>query len=447
MDEEIKKQIAVFRFGVIADLVIGREHSRGELVRLVREKSERRWEIPGGHRTRISKSTIRHWIRLYRRGGCKLEALSPQDREDEGKSRSLDPEACGAIIQLREEMPEAPVPRLIQELCRKKIVGPKQELSPSAVYRFLHRQGLMYPKDPPAIDRRRFEAEGPNDLWQADALHGPDVIVSGRKRKCYLIAFIDDHSRIIPHGQFYLTEGIEAYLDCLRQALLKRGLPRRLYVDNGAALRSHHLEEVCASLGIALLHSRAYEPAGRGKIERYFRTVRECFLATSPPEDLLALNEAFATWLTDGYHNRVHGSTGQTPLERFSKGLECIRTAPKDLEAHFRKTARRRVEKDRTVVLNSRLYEAPLSLIGKRVTLLYHDHDPARIEICYEGKSFGFLIPTDLTVNSRIRRERPRDDRDNGTVSPQTAPPPKAPITGGKLPLGPSHPEGGSDHE
>lgn len=430
MDEEIKKQIAVFRFGVIADLVIGREHSRGELSRLVREKSERRWEIPDSHRTRISRSTIRHWIRLYRRGGCKLEALTPQDREDEGKSRSLDPETSGALVKLRGELPQASVPQLIEEL-RRRIVGP--EISTSAVYRFLHRQGLMYPKDPKAVDRRRFEAEGPNDLWQADALHGPDVTVLGRKRKCYLIAFIDDHSRIIPHGQFYLTEGIEAYLDCLRQALLKRGLPRRLYVDNGAALRSRHLEEVCASLGIALIHSPAYEPEGRGKIERFFRTARECFLSTSLAEDLPALNCAFTTWLTDGYHTRVHSSTDQTPLQRFAKGLECIRPAPRDLEDHFRKTARRRVEKDRTVVLNSRLYEAPLNLIGKRVTLLYHDHDPARIEICYEGRSFGFLIPTDLTVNSRIRRERPRDDHDNGAISPQTTPPPKAPITGGKL--------------
>jgi transposase len=219
MDEEIKKQIAVFRFGVIADLVIGREHSRGELARLVREKSERRWDIPGSSRTHISKGTIRHWIRLYRRGGCKLSALTPQDREDEGRSRTLDAECAAALVKLRGELPEAPVPRLIEELHRRRIVGP--QISASAVYRFLHRRGLMYPKDSPAVDRRRFEAEGPNDLWQADALHGPDVTIAGRKRKCYLIAFIDDHSRIIPHGQFYLTEGIDAYLDCLRQALLK----------------------------------------------------------------------------------------------------------------------------------------------------------------------------------------------------------------------------------
>jgi len=434
MDEEVKKQIAVFRFGVIADLVTARKYSRGELARLLREKSERSWQIPGSDRTRIAQDTIRYWIRLYRRGGGKLEALYPRDREDEGKSRSLGEESALALLKLREELPEAPVPQLIVELRRRKIVGPQQPLSPSTIYRFLHRNGLMYPKDPPAVDRRKFEAEGPNDLWQADALHGPSVLIDGRRRKTYLIAFIDDHSRLIPHGQFYLSEGVEAYLDCLRQAILKRGLPRRLYVDNGAALRSKHLEAVCASLGIALLHSRAYEPAGRGKIERYFLTVRICFLTSCPMDDLPALNRAYGSWLEEGYHNRVHSSTGETPLSRFAKGLECIRPAPRDLEEHFRNTARRRVERDRTVVFQNRLYDAPLSLIGKRVTLLYHEQDLNRIEVQYEGKSFGYLIPTDLSVNSRIRRERPLREQ----KEPDPGPAPKPPVSTGKLPLSPA---------
>ncbi len=451
MDEEIKKQIAVFRFGVIADLVTGGKLDRGEVARLVREKSERRWEIPGTNRSRVSRSTIGHWIRLYRRGGCKLEALYPRDREDEGIRRTLDTETAEALVKLRGELPRAPIPRLIEELRRRRIVGPEEPLSPSAVYRFLHRQGLMHPEGPPAVDRRRFEAEGPNELWQADALHGPMVMIDGRRRKSYLIAFIDDHSRLIPHGQFYLSEGVESYLDCLRQGLLKRGLPRRIYVDNGSALRSHHLEQVSASLGIALIHSRVREPAGRGKIERFFRTVRESFLSTFKGEDLVALNQAFTQWVDTWYHNRIHSSTDQRPIERFAAGIECIRSAPRNLEDHFRKTARRRVERDRAVVFQNRLYEAPTSLIGKRVSLLSHDHDPHRIEIVYEGRSHGFLIPTDLVVNTRVRRERPHQPVSNkitGTHpdNKDQKPPEPPPITGGRLPL--SAPgEGGSDDE
>jgi transposase InsO family protein len=445
MDEELKKQVAVFRFGVIADFVTPRQLDRGETERLMGEKSARRYEIPGTDRTRISKSTISHWIRLYRRGGCKLEALYPKDREDGGLTRALDSETAESLIKLRGELPRAPIPRLIEELRRRRIVGPAEPLSPSAVYRFLHRQDLMHPGAPPAADRRRFEAESPNELWQGDALHGPMVTVDDRQRKTYLIAFIDDMSRLIPHGQFYLSEGVASYLDCLRQALLKRGLPRRIYVDNGSALRSKHLEQVCASLGIALIHSRVREPAGRGKVERLFRTVRGNFLAAFRGEDLAALNQGFSNWVDTWYHSRIHGSTGQSPIGRFSAGLECIRTAPRDLEEHFRKVARRRVERDRAVVFENRLYEAPVSLIGKRVSLLYHDHDPYRIEICYEGRSYGFLIPTDLVVNTRVRRDRPHE-RHPKREDPPPHQPPQPPITGGKLPLNPPQ-EGGSDDE
>jgi len=444
MDEDIKKQIAVFRFGVIADLVTGRRLSRGEVVRLAREKSERRWDIPGTNRTRVSKSTIGHWIRLYRRGGCKLEALYPKDREDEGITRSLASETAEALIKLRGELPRAPIPRLIEELRRRRIIAPQEPLYPSAVYRFLNRQGLMHQQGPQAVDRRRFEAEGPNELWQGDALHGPVVTVDGRRRKTYLIAFIDDMSRLIPHGQFYLSEGVDSYLDCLRQALLKRGIPRRIYVDNGAALRSKHLEQVCASLGIALIHSRIHEPAGRGKIERVFRTVRGNFLSAFQGEDIDNLNQSYSNWLDTWYHSRIHGSTNQSPIARFSAGLECIRPAPRNLEEHFRKIALRRVERDRAVLFHGRLYEAPITLIGKRVTLLYHEHDPHRIEIHHEGRSYGFLTPTDLVVNSRVRRNRPEQESGNIKESETSPPPPQ--ISGGRLPLEDTE-KGESNHE
>jgi transposase InsO family protein len=122
----------------------------------------------------------------------------------------------------------------------------------------------MIPVEKSPRDRRKFEAELPNDLWQSDVMHGPMVDVDGRMRKSYLIAFIDDHSRLVPYGGFYLSEGLPSYLDALKWALLKRGLCRKLYVDNGPAFRSKHLEYICACLGIALIHSKPYTPQGRG---------------------------------------------------------------------------------------------------------------------------------------------------------------------------------------
>jgi len=255
------------------------------------------------------------------------------------------------------------------------------------------------------VDRRKFEAELPNDLWQSDCMHGPKVTVEGTMRKTYLFAIIDDHSRLIPHAQFYLHENIECFRDCLLQALEKRGLPRRLYVDNGSAFRTHQLRYGCARLGIALLHSQPGVPEGRGKIERLFRTVRSQLMPVLTTASTIdELNSGITRWIDEDYHQRKHSSISQTPLERYLTHLHALRTAPKDLREHFRIPVRRKVDRDRSVSLNGRLYEAPTGLIGQWVTLLYHKHDMSRIEVIFDECSHGFLVPLDTGINSRVRR-------------------------------------------
>jgi putative transposase len=405
MHEDQKKRMAAFRFGVIADL-IGRKLSRGEKHRIVRDKSEAVWDIPGSGRSRIAPSTILHWLRRYEQSGRKIESLYPDERSDKDTTRALDEETALALIRIKQEYRGASLPTVIQEAIRRKIVPEYFRVSRATLYRFFRRQGLME-EDPPHVDRRKFEAELPNDLWQSDALHGPKVLYEKKLRKSYLFAFIDDMSRLIPHAQFYVQETIEVYTDCLRQALAKRGLPRKLYVDNGAAFRSRHLENITASLGIALIHSKPYQPEGRGKIERYFRTVRMQFLSRIEDGLTLAeLNLRLREWLDLEYHTRVHGATKETPLARYLRHVELVREAPREMEDHFRKSFIRRVAKDRSVSFGGRLYEAPVELIGKRVTLLYHDHDPARIEIMLDGVARGLLVPLDLHINGRIRRAK-----------------------------------------
>lgn len=403
MNEDQKKRISAFRFGVISDLV-GRKLSRGEKRRIVRDKSEAVWDIPGSGRSRISPSTLLHWLRRYEQSGRRIESLYPDERSDKNTSRVLTEETALALIRLKQEYLGASLPTVIQEAIARKIVPESFRVSRATLYRFFKRQGLTEENHPP-VDRRKFEAELPNDLWQSDALHGPKVLHEKKLRKSYLFAFIDDMSRLIPHAQFYVQEALEVYTDCLRQALAKRGLPRKLYVDNGPAFRSHHLENITASLGVALIHSKPYQPEGRGKIERFFRTVRMQLL--SRIEDGLTLpelNRRLTEWLEKEYHARVHGATKETPLARYLRHVELVREAPRDMEDHFRKRLLRQVAKDRSVSLEGRLYEAPVELISKRVTLLYHDHDPTRIEMTLDGVSRGFLVPLDLHINGRVRR-------------------------------------------
>ncbi|MBI3060113.1 MAG: DDE-type integrase/transposase/recombinase [Deltaproteobacteria bacterium] len=425
MDEEHKRQVAIFRFGVISDFVSPARLEWGERERLLQEKCAREWQIPFSGRTRLSRTTILSWVRAYERGGRRLEAIYPRDRSDQGTPRALDEETALALIGLRRQAPRATVKSLIRQAKERRLVDPEQHLAGSTVWRLFKREGLMRPQAEDPVDRRRYEAELPNDIWQSDAMHGPWVRAEGRKRKTYLFAFLDDMSRLITHAQFYLSEKLDSYLDALRQALLSRGLPRKLYVDNGPAFRSQHLNQICASLGIALVHSKPYQPQGRGKIERWFRTVRSDFLPGFRGESLEELNEALDAWIRNLYHNREHRSTGETPLRRFASHSECLRSAPKDLEDHFRKQARRRVAKDRTVALDGCLYEAPTVLIGKQLTLLYHEHDPSRIEAFYEGRSFGMLRSVDLNVNCRVHRQQ-------GNLKILTEP---RPLSGGKLPF------------
>lgn len=409
MKEEAKMEVAVFRFGVIGELVTGQDLEIGDQERIIREKCARKWVIPYSSRTSIGRSTILQWIRSYKKGNGDIRSLYPQSRSDKGKSRAMDDETCLNLTSLKMENPKASVRWLMKEMKSRKLVSPGVILCRSNIYRFLNEQGLMRPKGASAIDRRKFEAELPNDLWQSDVMHGPMVMVGDRKRKSYLISFIDDHSRLVPHGEFYLSESLGSYLDAFEQALLRRGLPRKLYVDNGPAFRSKHLEHITATIGIVLIHSRPYKPQGRGKVERFYRTVRGDFLNYFKGETLDDLNEAFELWLNHDYHQRKHSSTGQSPFDRFTSHMECIRPAPSNLKDYFRKAALRRVGKDRTITLNGRLYEAPVPLTGKRVTLLFHENQAENVEILFDQKSYGLAVPVDLHVNCKVRRDHNND--------------------------------------
>lgn len=407
MTENPKRDVAVFRFGVICDFVNGPKLDHGQKEALIKEKCARKWSIPNSDKTRISRSTILRWIKLYEKGGGRIEALYPKDRSDQGKSRTLDEETALTLISIRNEFPAVTAKKLIHIMNERELITPGLDLNLSKVYRFLHQNNLMNRHTP--CDRRKFEAELPNDLWQADVMHGPQVEFDGKQKKSYLIAIIDDHSRMIVHGEFYLSEKLTSWLHAFEKGLLRRGLPRKLFADNGAAFRSKHFEQVTASLGIALIHSRPYCPQGKGKIERWFKTVRSDFLPAYKVTTLNRLNEDFKTWVEESYNQQKHSATGQKPLDRFVSNTQCLRTAPKNLRDHFRKTVLRRVAKDRTVTIDGLLFEAPVPLIGKRVSLLYHEERRDLVEVVWCQKSYGMIRPVDVHVNCRVKRDKNRN--------------------------------------
>jgi transposase InsO family protein len=402
MNEETKKIVAMFRFGVIAEFVNGRVFLHGEKERLLDEKCANKWIIPGSTRTRISRSVLKSWISAYRKSNGQLESLFPKGRNDKGGCRAIADEILAGLIKLRKELPEKPMPVLLREARQRGIIPVGTFLASQTVYRLL-RPYSGRPEIMPT-DRRKFEAEQVNDLWQSDVMHGPMVNAGNRQQKAYLIAIIDDMSRFVVHAEFYLSEQLDNYLAALRKALLSRGIPRKLYVDNGPAFRSHQLEYACAGLGITLIHAKPYQPEGKGKIERWFKTVRESFLAGLKGSlTLEELNRELALWL-DEYQHKEHSTTKESPRARFTRNISAIRIAPDNLERYFRKVARRTVRNDRTVALSDKLYEAPVALIGKQVQLLFQPHDPELIEIMFQEKTYGYLKLVDANVNYRVSR-------------------------------------------
>lgn len=245
-----RDQIATFRFGVISEFVTGVRLHYGERERLLREKTSRIYEIPGSSRTRLSRSVIMSWIARYKKAGFRLEGLYPTKRKDLGGFRSLSPEVRMALRHLKHENPRYTVPVLITKLFQMNTLAPDARINRSTVYRFIRVEGLNELKKVETVDRRKYEASFSNEIRQCDVMHGPMVVCEDKQRKSYLLAFLDDHSRLIVHALFYLDETADTLKRALKEAVQTRGLPSTFYVDNGACYRARQLELVTARLGI-----------------------------------------------------------------------------------------------------------------------------------------------------------------------------------------------------
>jgi hypothetical protein len=246
--------------------------------------------------------------------------------------------------------------------------------------------------------------------------------------------FLDDATRVVPYCAFALSENTQAFLPVFKQALMRRGLPQRLYVDNGANYRSQHLALVCARLGVALIHARPHQPQGKGKMERWFRTARAQLLNSLRPTDtesLEALNRRLWAWVEGEYHQAPHrGLEDQTPLDRWAMSADRVRLPGPglDLQALFLFEVKRRVQRDRTVSLNGVLFEADAALVGHTVTLRYDPAAPASrgVELWHEGTFVGRATPLDAYANCFVRRNRPSQGIDPNAPAPAPRPSPLA---------------------
>ena len=405
------EQIALFRYGLIAPLVL-ETLPRGELTRRALEIASRTYVIPYSSRRQVSTDTLLEWTLSYRRNG--LAALAPKTRNDRGQLRAIDDPTAALIERLKRENPHRTGTALLHQLAMTSDNQTQAQVSASTLYRFLRARGLterqLLQDKAAASSHKKYEAQFANQIWQSDMLFGPWVERSGGgKRQVFLQATLDDASRLIPHAQFYLDQGLDSFLDCLRQAIAARGLPTRLYMDNAKIYRSPQLARIAASIGILIVHTPPYQPEGRGKIERFFRSVREQFLASLDPKSLLSieqLNEQLWQWLDTLYHRHEHSALQTTPLLRWQRDIEQVRQLPPstDLRRVFFHRVDRLVRRDSTFLLHNRFFEAPSQLAGQRIEARFDSLDLTHVEIHHDGKPAGTARLVDAVVNGRTYR-------------------------------------------
>lgn len=402
--------IAEFRYSIIAELC-NPYLSKEEKIRMIAEKSSREYELPFSLRTRVSKSCIKRWLALYQKSG--KSGLLPSVRNDHGKSRCLKEEEQESLISFLERKPEVTATNAYKHLVKEGKI--KSGLSQSSLSRLVVNNQLRK-KDRSAIIQDdislKFAFYRPLECVQADVMHAfliPDA--KGIKRKAMLMAFIDDATRRILYSDFAFSEASIMFEKGVKHILKAHGKIGKLYVDNGSSFVSNQTKRIMDILGIPLIHSKPYRPKGRGKIERFFRTVREQFLRLLDPStipSIAKLNTDFKIWLEGEYHRNPHrGLDGETPLLTWLSKTQHIIPMPKDidLDAVFLHELTRKVYNDATITLYGVLYEVPPILIGKTIKIRFNPEPPiTTLFVCHKNKDFGKARIVDTYANTKIKR-------------------------------------------
>lgn len=395
MDKKTKEKIALFRYGIVAPVV---NDSVSNKIEYLRQMADKEHDVPYWGRKWYKVETFRSWVKLYRRDG--FDALMPKSRGDKGKSRKIDDQLAQYITNALYSFPflsGSALYRLLVSEGKIEVGG----INEGTLRKFIRDNNLRQQATQDMVDalkvRKKFEKEHINELWTADCMHGPYVKFEEqtRKHKVFLIAAIDDYSRVICARGWFWNENSISLEIALKEAIGGFGLPKAIYCDNGSLFSSFHLQLACARLGIALIHSKPYDSPSRGKIERFFRTVRDKFLSMLDLAEIKnpdQLNQRFEQWLEKEYHKHPHnGINGERPMDRFMEDSKKTpnsikRVSKEELDRAFQITIHRKVKNDSTISVNGILYECPPEFIGKKIEIRYPSDNPQDLTLYQDDK-------------------------------------------------------------
>ena len=425
-DDHWRTEVALFRYSLILPLLRHNRQNGDTKLSLRSAIATDRHSIPHSTRHTVSLPTLRRWEKAYRSGG--FEALKPQRRSDRGAPRAISAQTIDRAAALKRELPSRSARTIADILQRDQAAPvPESELAPRTLRRQLAARGVTTARlRQSGAVYRRFERSHFGDLWQSDALDGPclpDPVDPTRQRQTFLFAFIDDHTRLVPHAQFYWNEQLPRLEDCLKRAILRYGCPLAIYADQGHVYRADQLNTACASLGIQRILAHPYSPQAKGKIEKFFGFVRSGFLSELPlspsVRTLDDLNQSLLAWIEVVYHCKLHAETGQSPLDRFRQDETPTVHAvdPLTLRAAFLFRDTRRVAKTAQIKFQGNRYAVPGFLVGQTIELRYDPFDLSSLEIWFNQQFLSQAEPLHLRT----------------TVQPGLTPdpvPPPSPTTG-----------------
>jgi transposase InsO family protein len=407
------REMALFRFSVVAPVVQGL-HPDASAAAYCRRVSEKPLKRPDGTEFLYSPASLMRWIAWYKKGG--LDALAQKGRSDRGSTRALSGECRAEIHAVRQKFPRLNAVQIRLHLVREGLVAPGVSVRTVQRYVKAHAPAMGQPGGV-AKERRAYEEERFGDMWLADTCYFPYITENGKKRRTYLVAIVDDHSRMCVGAGLFYEDSAYSFQTVLKRAVAAYGIPSKLYCDNGSAYRNSQLRFICAEIGTSLIHTPVRDGAAKGKVERMFRTFKERWLYGLDMDGIGSL-EAFNAALLE--HARQHNltpnsSTGQAPMERFLATGGGIRVpeSPEWLDLRFMNRVRRKVRGDCTLSIGGALFDAPMEFAGQTVEVRFL---PDRMDeaFIFEGGIQRPLRRTDKAANARAKRKGPSIDYSKG---------------------------------
>ena len=403
MDEKLRREIALFRFSLIAP-ILNNTYPNKTVKDYLEEICAKVYDSPLGLKKEYAPSTIKEWLRLYKTKG--IDGLYPKNRSDKGESRKLKAEVKELVISLKKANPKRTAKSIYQEIIITTKVKPF-ELSLSTVQRYI--KNLDLSTDSNIKDRRAFEFENANDCWQSDISVGPYLTINGVKHKTYIVAFLDDASRLIVSCKAFKSDNLLSVLEVFKDAVATRGVPKKVFFDNGKVYRSGQMELICASLGCALCFAEPYSPQSKGKIERWFQTLQKQWqqlIDTSSFQSIDELNKSLNEYVELNYNRAYHNGIKDKPINKFLVNIDNIkRFTEQELRNVFLYRVEGKVKNDSTVSIDKEIYEVPSKYIGSK---LYIRYDPTNNEEAFifseNGERLERIVKVNKIDNSKLKR-------------------------------------------